>query len=105
MITRIIIFVVFLAIVAQIAPGEPEWKHAAVDDDDDVSSDALLRFVGGDGFTLLRGNLHMPYSELKLIDKPPVIVLAHGLGLSQDCSLEPFVKAFTQAGFAALTFD
>jgi len=31
--------------------------------------------------------------------------MAHGLGLSQDCHLEPFVDAFLRAGFAAFTFD
>lgn len=35
----------------------------------------------------------------------PVVVLAHGLGGTQDSGLEPFARAFAGAGLDAVTFD
>jgi len=37
--------------------------------------------------------------------KSPCIVMAHGLGGTRDCGLEPFAERFAQAGFAVLLFD
>lgn len=87
-----------ISIVIQIAPGKPEWKHVPPLNE----SEDLIRFVGGDGSTMLAGRLALPPATDESV---PVILLAHGLGLTQDCSLEAFVEAFTSAGFAAFTFD
>lgn len=78
----------------------------------------IVRFLGGDGSTELVGHLYRPpshsnseegdddsASSTSTTSRVPVIVLGHGLGLSQDCGLSPFVDAFTDAGFAAFTFD
>ncbi|HJW51715.1 MAG TPA: alpha/beta fold hydrolase [Burkholderiaceae bacterium] len=35
----------------------------------------------------------------------PCIVMAHGLGGTRDCGLEPFAERFVQAGIAVLLFD
>lgn len=35
----------------------------------------------------------------------PCIVMAHGLGGTRDCALEPYAKAFADAGFLVLLFD
>lgn len=35
----------------------------------------------------------------------PCIVMAHGLGGTRDCSLEPYAQAFAHAGFFVLLFD
>lgn len=37
--------------------------------------------------------------------KPPIIVMAHGLGAERNWGLTPFAKAFVQAGFAVFRFD
>lgn len=87
-----------LSIVIQIAPGKPEWKHVPPLNE----SEDLIRFIGGDGSTMLAGRIALPLATNESV---PVILLAHGLGLTQDCSLEAFVEAFTSAGFAAFTFD
>jgi len=63
-------------------------------------------FRGGrDGTTNLVGRLHPPSTNHHKNAPHPVIVLAHGLGLAQSCSLQPYVDAFSKAGYAALTFD
>jgi pimeloyl-ACP methyl ester carboxylesterase len=101
-----------LAWLVSTAPGEPEWIY----DPPSTKADQV-RFLGGDGSTWLTGEFHRPIMstgpdvdvDVDVEDPPktpsPIIVLAHGLGLSQDCHLEPFVEAFTSAGFAAFTFD
>lgn len=35
----------------------------------------------------------------------PCIVMAHGLGGTRDCALEPYAERFAQAGFFVLLFD
>jgi pimeloyl-ACP methyl ester carboxylesterase len=35
----------------------------------------------------------------------PCIVMAHGLGGTRDCALEPYAQAFAKAGFFVLLFD
>lgn len=35
----------------------------------------------------------------------PAIVMAHGFGATRELGLEPFARAFCEAGIAALTFD
>jgi dienelactone hydrolase len=37
--------------------------------------------------------------------KPPVIVMAHGLGLQKDCHLPVIARRFVDAGFAVYMFD
>jgi alpha-beta hydrolase superfamily lysophospholipase len=88
------------------APGEPEWIY-----DPPTANSDQVRFLGGDGSTWLTGQLHRPSSGEDVdVEEPqktpsPIIVLAHGFGLSQDCHLEPFIEALNSAGFAAFTFD
>jgi pimeloyl-ACP methyl ester carboxylesterase len=97
-----------LAWLVSTAPGEPEWIY----DPPSAKADQV-RFLGGDGSTWLTGQFHRPNiitSSGQDVETPPqtpspIIVLAHGFGLSQDCHLEPFVETFTSAGFAAFTFD
>jgi hypothetical protein len=89
-----------LAVIFQFAPREPEWQlheepvEALGATSSDVSkgdADRVVRFLGGDGSTVLTGRLFLPVStsssSAPLSAPPPVIVLAHGLGLTQDCSL------------------
>jgi acetyl esterase/lipase len=99
-----------VAIVVKVAPGEPEWKYdpaAPKSSTNEDSSSLTIRFLGGDGSTMLTGRLFRPPSDSTTTQPPPVIVLAHGLGLSQDATLDRYVEAFTAstANFAAFTFD
>jgi len=38
------------------------------------------------------------------VERPPVVVLGHGLGATREMGLEAFAERFAQAGLAALTF-
>jgi len=38
------------------------------------------------------------------VERPPVVVLGHGLGATREMGLEAFAERFAQAGIAALTF-
>ncbi|KAL3913778.1 MAG: hypothetical protein SGILL_006360, partial [Bacillariaceae sp.] len=109
---RLSIFVVVAAIVYQYAPGDPAWLEGPneIPDPPVGSTDYLLqRFVGGDGLTTLVGRLYLPVSLNGDDDespvKPPIVIMAHGLGLTQDCKLDPFTDAFRNGGMAVLTFD
>ena len=104
---RLALWGVALAVVYQIAPGEPAWMSSSEEGQPPKDDHAqTLTFVGGDGSTELVGRLFLP-QVTKQADGglPPVIILAHGLGLTQECSLDVFVQAFTAAGMAAFTFD
>mmetsp|Transcript_21 Transcript_21/g.41 ORF Transcript_21/g.41 Transcript_21/m.41 type:complete len:378 (+) Transcript_21:47-1180(+) len=110
---------ILLAILLRHAPGRAAWEfNRSVDDDTLIHGSSgddhtIIRFLGGDDVTLLSGRLYRPLQKNDNNTtsgdddnkKVPIIVLAHGLGLSQDCHLHPFVNAFTRAGFAAFTFD
>ncbi|KAL3945272.1 MAG: hypothetical protein SGBAC_000620 [Bacillariaceae sp.] len=93
--------VALIAIALTIAPENPEF--IPYDAFSDADSHHTVRFVGGDNETKLTGHWYLPS---KIDDKaPPVILLAHGLGLVQGKSLSPFVSAFEDAGYAVVTFD
>jgi uncharacterized protein len=118
---------VALAVVYQIAPGDPSWMtelHLPPTNTGAVPYYQSFAFVGGDGTTKLSGRLYIPSPPKNEADKGeddnaatasyiitsnsplPVIVMANGLGLTQDAnSVIPFVHAFTEAGFVAITFD
>ena len=71
----------------------------------------MQQFPGWDGSTQLFGKLYLPKPKegadrvTKSTLLPPIIVMAHGLGLVQDASLNPFIRAFRDEGYAVLTFD
>jgi uncharacterized protein len=115
---------VAFAVVYQIAPGDHAWI-SELNDRPPITTGGVVpyqsfAFVGGDGTTTLSGRLHVPPQKNNADNDigqdiasfaasnslPPVIVMANGLGLTQDAnSVVPFVHAFTQAGFAVITFD
>ena len=66
------------------------------------SESKWVKFYGGrNGKTQLVGKLCLPNST----EMSPLVILAHGLGLSQDCSLGKFANAFVEQGMATFTFD
>src|SRR2546422_8845975 len=46
-----------------------------------------------------RAWLFMPDAE-----RPPLVILGHGLGATREYGLEPFARRFADAGIAALVF-
>lgn len=88
-----------IAVAFTISPEKPEYIPYREKGDADV-----VRFVGGDGKTRLTGFWNLPSSSASE-SLPPVILLAHGLGLVQGKSLSSFVSAFQDAGYAVVTFD
>ena len=50
---------------------------------------------------------HFPaaHNELASTQGRPCIVMAHGLGATQDSGLTPFAQAFAAAGAEVITFD
>eukprot|EP00547_Thalassionema_nitzschioides_P009089 CAMPEP_0194226334 /NCGR_PEP_ID=MMETSP0156-20130528/41643_1 /TAXON_ID=33649 /ORGANISM="Thalassionema nitzschioides, Strain L26-B" /LENGTH=312 /DNA_ID=CAMNT_0038958659 /DNA_START=189 /DNA_END=1128 /DNA_ORIENTATION=+ len=60
-----------------------------------------VRYFGGNGITLLTGHWHLPPDK----DSGIVIIMAHGMGLTQTFGLDPYIKAFTNAGLNVFTFD
>src|ERR1700757_1785402 len=46
-----------------------------------------------------RAWLFMPKAE-----RPPLVILGHGLGATREYGLEPFARRFVDAGIAALVF-
>ena len=50
-----------------------------------------------------RGWLFLPASNAG--DKPPVVVMAHGLGAVKEMGLEAYALRFVAAGYACLVFD
>ena len=64
-----------------------------------------MEFQGGhDGTTRLIGKLCRP-SHPNDARSSPVVIMAHGLGLAQECSLGKFADAFVDEGIATFTFD
>ena len=51
--------------------------------------------------TTCDGELWLPAG----VQRPPVIVMAHGFGATRDWGLKPFAERFVQAGFAVMRFD
>jgi dipeptidyl aminopeptidase/acylaminoacyl peptidase len=111
---------VSVAVVYQNAPGEQAWMtelpKPPVDDDNNTYES--FQFVGGDGLSALSGRVFLPPKDndsdgIFEVDDvatkqspPPVIVMANGLGLTQDSSyVQTFVNVFTNSGFATITFD
>ena len=68
------------------------------------SGPTLRRDVEFDsGGVTCRAWLYSPSAEFA---RPaPCIVMAHGLGGTRECALEPYAKRFAQAGFFVLLFD
>ncbi len=106
---------VITSVIYRLAPGEATWMDPSdvplweqllppviIDDDKVRFSIQNERFTGGDGSTILVGRL---YQSLAATSPAPVVVMAHGLGLTQDCRLQPFIDAFTEDGIAVFTFD
>jgi uncharacterized protein len=50
---------------------------------------------------LCDAELHVPRG----VEKPPIVVMAHGLGALREFGLVPFAQRFAQAGLAVLVFD
>lgn len=123
--------IALLGILCQWAPGDPSWlsagqvpEHPAPSIGQTVDY-SLQTFQGGDGSTTLVGRFYPPLnSNNSNIDddhddddddtKPPpaataatapIVVMAHGLGLTQDCKLDAHIQAFRQIGLAVFTFD
>ena len=110
----------FLAVIFQVTPVEKSWMKPA-----DIKklehplprigsgeNYLLQEFSGGDGLTRLVGRLHLPetspmdqHLEEEDAPRPPIIVMAHGLGLVQDAKLDIFVQEYTKEGIAVMTFD
>ena len=85
----------------------------------------VVRFVGGDGITMLTGRIYLPTTsptskteEDNNVESsssstsnntssllPPIVIMAHGMGLIQDNGLYPFVEAFLNENMAVFTFD
>ncbi|KAG7351781.1 alpha/beta fold family hydrolase [Nitzschia inconspicua] len=98
-----------LAAVYQLAPGDPAWMTELKEPPS--GSFERVQFIGGDDTTILSGRLFLPppppnkEEEEGNAAPPPLIVMANGLGLTQDSNIGPFAQAFNNAGFAVVTFD
>ena len=76
-----------------------DWEQAPGAETTPVRSD--VAFTSG-GVTC-RAWLYVPGPDTP---RPaPCIVMAHGLGGTRDCALEPYAQAFAKAGFFVLVFD
>lgn len=101
-----------IALILNHAPGwsEDEWAIGEPDPSPSplsasCSESKWVEFYGGrDGKTRLVGRL-CPASRPNASHMSPVVVLAHGLGLSQECSLEKYTNAFVEEGMSTFTFD
>ena len=132
MVFQSVYIVAVVAIIAALAltfsPEEPAYIPFNEDqrlERPDTTEPIIIRFVDGDMKTMLTGKLYLPFSpSIAVSDSstagdgdgrsrrlPPVIVMAHGMGLIQDSGLTPFIKAFrssddkSHGGFAVFTFD
>lgn len=126
------VWIAIIGIIYRIAPGEPTWmnpsdvistggrillEHSLPPIGQQQDNASLLQhvvsiqqFPGGDGSTTLVGRLYEPVRVLEGEPLPvqvpvPVVVMAHGLGLTQDCRLQPFIDALIEEGLAVFTFD
>lgn len=77
----------------QPSAGRPDERHAS-------GTVRTVHFPAVDG-TRLEGWLFQPDGVLR----PPVVVMAPGLGGTKDGFLEPFAWAFVEHGLAVLVFD
>jgi len=51
--------------------------------------------------SLCKGWLYVPQEEKRF----PIIIMAHGIGLTKESGLEPYAEKFANSGFAVLLFD
>jgi alpha-beta hydrolase superfamily lysophospholipase len=101
-----------LAVIVRMAPGEPSWIELSdvqrlehpLPSIGSKNPYILQTFRGGDGVSNLVGRLYLPPPE-KVGTRPPLVVMAHGLGLVQDAKLTPFLDTYIEAGIAVMTFD
>lgn len=106
---------VVIGLIVRYAPGKSysseNWSspnddvHHAIDDG---SASGTFQFHGGwDGTTKLVGKYYLPTQHPHSDEGslPPAIIMAHGLGLMQDCSLDKFIDTFRSEGIAVFTFD
>lgn len=85
-----------VAIILALSPGFDEWQSS------NPKVDRSKYHIFGRSLGLA-GQLHLPDDT---VVKPPVIVVALGLGLVQESqAMQNFVDAYKQAGFAVFTFD
>lgn len=94
----VIVLAFVVAVSLTISPEEPYQSPL-------VSRSEAVEYIGGDGKTILRGHWYYSYASSKSSSSSPVIVMAHGFGLTQDQGLQSYVQAFQQAGMNVFTFD
>jgi fermentation-respiration switch protein FrsA (DUF1100 family) len=61
--------------------------------------------IDSDGIPLSARHFQAGHDELASSTGRPCVVLAHGIGATQDSGLYPFAEAFAAAGADAITFD
>lgn len=95
-----IILAIVVAVSLTISPEQPFQSPL-------IAKTQAVEYIGGDGKTTLRG--HWYYSNQSSASatssSSPVIIMAHGFGLTQDQGLQSYVQAFQQAGMNVFTFD
>uniref|UniRef100_A0A7S3VE21 Serine aminopeptidase S33 domain-containing protein n=1 Tax=Chaetoceros debilis TaxID=122233 RepID=A0A7S3VE21_9STRA len=91
---------VMVAVSLTISPEEPFQSPL-------VAKTKAVEYIGGDGKTTLRGHWYYSNKSSKSSQSSssPIIIMAHGFGLTQDQGLQSYVQAFQQAGMNAFTFD
>lgn len=99
----VIAVAIVVALTMSISPEEPFQRLESV-------SKNTVEYIGGDGKTTLRGHWHYMHSNANVeneeYDGPgPVIVMAHGFGLTQTQGLHNYITAFQKAGMNVFTFD
>jgi len=97
-----LISAVLVAFSLSISPEEPTQNKCFIEDKETVE------YVGGDGKVVLRGHWHYLTNEEETKNAKaygPVIIMAHGFGLTQTQGLEKYIVAFQNAGMNVFTFD